>query len=66
MEKSNAQEVKSCTKCSGKKGKDKKKCEGCDEMVRTVTPYIVMAIIFFIVFVYGLVSLIGDVIGLFS
>jgi|LakMenE18May11ns_1017448.scaffolds.fasta_scaffold9804056_2 hypothetical protein len=66
MDKTNAQEVKSCTKCKEKKGKDKKNCEGCNDMVRTVKPYIIMAIVFFFFFMYGLISMIGDVIGLFS
>ena len=74
MDKSNAQEVKSCQKCGGNKNnvidnKDetkKKGCSTCKKNFIKFAPTVTFSLIFFSFAVYGVFTFVKDMISLFS
>jgi len=67
MDKTNSQEVKSCSKCAAKKNsKEQKKCTTCEKTKQKMLPIVVFSIIFFGFAVYGTIVFIKEMIGLFT
>ena len=67
MDKSNAQEVKSCSKCGAKKNTtEEKKCTKCKKAQQKIMPILLLSIVFFGFAVYGVFTFVKDMITLFS
>lgn len=67
MDKTNTQEVKSCTKCGAKKNTgEEKKCTKCKKAQQKIFPIIIASLVFFGFAIYGVVTFVKDMIELFS
>jgi hypothetical protein len=68
MDKTEAQEVKSCTKCGAKKQNtnEEKKCSKCKKAQQNILPILIVSLVFFGFAIYGIVTFVKDMIVLFS
>ncbi len=67
MDKTNAQEVKSCSKCGDKKNtNEEKKCSKCKKAQQNILPILIVSLVFFGFAIYGIVTFVKDMITLFS
>ena len=67
MDKTNAQEVKSCSKCGNKKNtQEEKKCSTCKKAKQKIMPTVIFSLVFFGFAVYGVFTFVKDMITLFS
>jgi hypothetical protein len=69
MDKSNVQEVKTCSKCNTNKNKDEKKektCKTCKKTFSKFLPYLFLSLVVFGFAVYGVVIFVKNMIELLS
>lgn len=69
MDKTEPQEVKSCTKCGKNKAgnqKDEKTCKTCKKTFNKFTPYLIISMALFGFAIYGIFVFVQNMIGLLS